>query len=216
VHDAALMRGFERLSHLLRERQCVGERERASGDALGQRLAVDPFEDERRCTVDRLQPVDGTDVWMIERGQDARQAIRVAREDTWQNFNRDLAAKLAVAGAIHLPHAAGTEPRLNRVRAERPADEQRGVTQNLARAGRRGRAQEGRRLGRLRQLRRDFASQRVVARASFPEKCGAGQRVARQRGVIDPLDVRPALRRHRPPVGEAHATATPSRAASRA
>ncbi len=44
--------------------------------------------------------------------------------------------------------------------------------------------------------RLDLTSERVIARACFGEERGTPRRVARDCGVIDALDVQPALRRH--------------------
>ena len=59
-----------------------------------------------------FETVDCPDVRMIERCEqlcfafEARYAIGVLREQRRQELQRDVAPKLSVAGAIHLPHAA--------------------------------------------------------------------------------------------------------------
>ena len=45
---------------------------RASRDALGQRLALDQLEHEETLAVGLLEPVDGADMRMVERGEDLR------------------------------------------------------------------------------------------------------------------------------------------------
>ena len=47
MDDALLVRGLQRFGDLLRDRQRVGQRERALRDPVGQRRAFDQFEDER-------------------------------------------------------------------------------------------------------------------------------------------------------------------------
>ena len=52
---------------------------------------------------------------MIERRKELRflleagQAVRIADKGRWQNFQRDLATELRVAGAIDFAHPAGAE-----------------------------------------------------------------------------------------------------------
>ena len=49
MDDALLVRGFERVGNLPRDRQRFVERNGAAGDSLRQILALDQFHDERRC-----------------------------------------------------------------------------------------------------------------------------------------------------------------------
>jgi hypothetical protein len=82
MDDALLVRGFERFGDLLRDRECVIERDRAAADALRQVLALDQLHHERVV----FDAVDCRDVRMIERRQhlrfarEAREAIGVERE----------------------------------------------------------------------------------------------------------------------------------------
>ena len=43
--------------------------------------------------------------------REARQAIRIARDGLWQDFQRDLAIQPCIARAVDLAHAAGPEER---------------------------------------------------------------------------------------------------------
>ena len=69
---------------------------------LCQRLAVDELEDQEADAVSLLEPVDGADVRMIQRGEhprfalEAREAIGIAREHTRQDLDRDVASELRV------------------------------------------------------------------------------------------------------------------------
>ena len=59
-----------------------------------------------------LEPVDRGDVRMVQRGEHLRLApktgdpLRIVGESLGQDFERDVATEVAVAGAIHLAHAA--------------------------------------------------------------------------------------------------------------
>ena len=76
MDDPLLVRRFERLRDLLRDRQRLVEWNRAARDALGERRPLDQFHHERRAH--RLlfsEAVDGRDVGMIQRGEDLRFAL---------------------------------------------------------------------------------------------------------------------------------------------
>ena len=47
MNDALLVRGFERIGGLLRNRDRFIERDRAAGDSIGQRGPLDQLQDER-------------------------------------------------------------------------------------------------------------------------------------------------------------------------
>ena len=86
VNDPLLVRGFERLGDLLRDRQRFVDRDRATRDALGQVLALDQFHHERGDAAAFFEAVDGGDVRMVERGEHlgfalkSRQPVVVCRE----------------------------------------------------------------------------------------------------------------------------------------
>ena len=69
MDDAALVRGFEGLGDLLRDRQRLVERDRPARDALRQIVAFDEFHHERRDARALFEPVDRGDVRMIQRGE---------------------------------------------------------------------------------------------------------------------------------------------------
>ena len=56
MDDALLVRGFERVGDLLRDRQRFVERDRAARDALRQILALDEFHHERGAAPDLSRP----------------------------------------------------------------------------------------------------------------------------------------------------------------
>ncbi len=60
------MRGFERLCDLLGDGQSFVKRDRSPFDPISQRWAFDEFEDERPRVAGFLQPVDRTNVGMVE------------------------------------------------------------------------------------------------------------------------------------------------------
>ena len=112
VDDPLLVRRFERLGDLLRDRQRFVDRNRAARDALRQIVALDQFHHEGVHAAGFLEPVDRGDVRMIQRRErlrlafEARQAFGVCGERVGQDLDRDLAAQRRVRRPVDLPHAA--------------------------------------------------------------------------------------------------------------
>ena len=104
-----------RLGDLLRDRQRVGECDRTTRDAIGERRPLDQFHDERADAVRFFQPVDVRDVGMVQRFErlrlalEAGDALRIAGERLGQDLDRHVAIELRVARAIHFAHAAAVE-----------------------------------------------------------------------------------------------------------
>ena len=114
MNDALLVRRFERLRDLPRDRQRLVERNRASRDPSASVVALDQLQDERvRSPSSFLEPVDAADVRMVQRREhlrfalEAREAIGIGGEGVRQDLDRDVAIELRVARAIDLAHAAG-------------------------------------------------------------------------------------------------------------
>ena len=112
VDDALLVRGFERLGDLLRDRQRLVERNRPLRDAVGERRPLDQLHDEGLHTIRLLQTVDVSDVRMIERGEDLRlsleprEPVRVRRERIRQHLQGIVPLERRVMGAPDLAHPA--------------------------------------------------------------------------------------------------------------
>ena len=129
MHDAAFVRGIERVGDLPGNGQCVADRQRPAdggeaADHLGQRLTIDELEDKRVYAVMLLQPVDGGDVAMIERGKrpgfalESRQPVGIGSKRGWQDLQGHVSAKLEVVRAVDLAHPADAEERRDLIRAE--------------------------------------------------------------------------------------------------
>ena len=124
VNDAALVRGFQRLGNLSRDRQGFIDRDRALCDAIRERHPLDQLHHQRLHAVRLLEAVDGGDVRMIERGEHlglplkSPEPLRIGREHRRQHLDRDLTLQPGVRRAIHLAHSADTEWRDDGVRAE--------------------------------------------------------------------------------------------------
>ena len=112
VNDALLVRRFERLGNLLRDRERLIERDRTSSNALREIVSLDQFHHEGGHAPALFEAVDGGDVWVVQRGErlgftlEAREPISVVRERLGQDLDRDVAIQLRVAGPEDLPHAA--------------------------------------------------------------------------------------------------------------
>ena len=88
MDDAGIVRGFERQGDLMRERQRLVGRNRALGDAIGERGSFDQFQHEGRLAILLLEAVDGRDVRVVQRRQDlgfpleSREACGISRRAT--------------------------------------------------------------------------------------------------------------------------------------
>ena len=127
VDDALLVRRFERLGDLSRDRQGLVEGERATRDPLRQVVPLDQLHHQSGYAATLFQAVYGGDVWMIQRGEyfgfalEPGQSVAVRRQGWRQDLDRHLALEPGVVRAIHLPHAALAEQRGNLVGAEATA-----------------------------------------------------------------------------------------------
>ena len=72
MDDPFLVRGLERLGDLTGDGERLGDRQRSSTQAIGQRRSLDQFEDQRRDAVRFFETVDRADVRVIERGEEPR------------------------------------------------------------------------------------------------------------------------------------------------
>ena len=124
MNDPLLVRRFEGIGDLFRDRQRFVERNRPARDPLREILAFDELEHERGNAVRLLEPVDVGDVRMVQRREhlrfatEPRQPIRVVRDGRQQNLDRDVAIQLRVARAKYFAHTASAERRDNVVQAE--------------------------------------------------------------------------------------------------
>ena len=86
MDDALLVRRFERFGDLPGDRQRFVDRDRSVRNAIGEGRSLDELHDERLHAVRVFEPVDGRDVWMIQRGEDfgfaleARQPVGIGGE----------------------------------------------------------------------------------------------------------------------------------------
>lgn len=100
VDNPLLVRGFERLDNL----SCDGKRlvygNGTTPDAIGKRFTFDQFHDDRSNDAGTLQPVDLSDVRVVQGGEHTRfarealEAVGVVAELRCQDFDRDIAVQL--------------------------------------------------------------------------------------------------------------------------
>src|SRR5262245_47192452 len=107
MDDSVLVRGFERLSDLLPDRQRFFERNRPlSSNPIRKRLTFNELEDERAL----FQSIDRADMRMIQRGKELCLAFETCEplgircECIVQNFDRNVPLKTHIASAVHFPH----------------------------------------------------------------------------------------------------------------
>lgn len=124
MNDALLVRRLRSLRDLPGDGQYLIERDRATGDPLGQILALDELHDEDVQARELLERVNRGDVRMIQGRErlrlslEPRQAVGVRRERGRQDLDRDLAAERRVGRSVDLPHPAFADRRGDFVDAE--------------------------------------------------------------------------------------------------
>jgi hypothetical protein len=125
------MRRFQRLGNLLRDRECLVERNRTVEDSIRKRRAVDEFHHQRGRGGGSFETVDGRDVGMVQRGErpgfalEAGEPIGIGSHGVWQHFDRDRAREIDVSRCINLTHAADAKERRDLVGAEATAGRER-------------------------------------------------------------------------------------------
>ena len=197
VDDALLVRRFERLGDLRRDRPGVGQRQRSLRDPIGKCRARHKLEHERMHSSAVFEAVDVADVRMIERREhlrftpEAGEAAWIVRDGGQQDFDRDVAIELRVARLVDLAHAARADPHRERVRADALALE---VFRHLGIVESNGRRVEKA----LRTLVRceqplDLLTQRVIVSTGRRDVRRAGLRRQRPSALEDLFQARPVV-----------------------
>ena len=124
MDDAFFVRRFEGICDLARHEQRLVDRDRATRRQIGQRLALDQFEDDGRDGADLLEAVHGRDIRMVESGKQfgfalkAGEPFAVTGERLRQHFEGDITFQARVSGTIDFAHSACAKGRLDDKRAE--------------------------------------------------------------------------------------------------
>ena len=130
MDDALAVRGVERPGDLMGDPQCFVQRQRAVHQAIGERGSLDELQHECPRPAGVLEPVDECDVRMIQRRQragfafDARDAIGIDGKRIRQHLDGHVATEPGVGRAIHLAHAARSEPAADHIAAQPSAGAQ--------------------------------------------------------------------------------------------
>ena len=206
MHDAALVRGLQPLGDLPRDGQGLCRTDSAFREAVGERGPLDQFQHERLDVAGVFEAVNGSDVRMVQRGQDvrfaleARQTVGVEHEDVRQHLERDLAIERAVVRAIDVAHPAAAERVQNPVVPDLLSDPRHGAIVRPGWAHRcdfPGRRRE--KISRLvvgRDQPFDLAPQGLVFAALRFEERATFARRAFQCSFIQLLDAPPSFGRH--------------------
>jgi hypothetical protein len=124
MDDAGLVRRRQGVGDLPRDRQRLGDRDRALRQPVGQCRPLDQFEDERLRPARLLEAVNRADVGMVQRGErpgfalEAGDAFVALRHGGREHLDGDVAVESCVARAVHLAHSALTEQAGDVIRAE--------------------------------------------------------------------------------------------------
>ena len=124
MNDSLLVRCFECIRDLLRDRQGFVEWNGSTLDALRQVGALDQFHHEGGEVGCFLEAIDGPDVRMVESREDfgfslkARQTFRIGGHRGGQDLERDGPLEIDVNCTIDLSHATGANLASNFVDAD--------------------------------------------------------------------------------------------------
>ena len=112
MDDPVLVRRFERLGDLFRDRQRLLERDRPVRDARREVLAVDELHHERLLAARLLEAEHRRDVRMVKLGQKLRlqreplQTLAVLDKRRGEHLDRDVAIQPRIARAVDFSHSA--------------------------------------------------------------------------------------------------------------
>ena len=115
MNDPLLVSGLERVGDLPRDPDRIVCRHRPIGNELGERLTLDELEHQGAHAVLLFDPVNGGDMWMVQRRErlrlalEPRQALGIGREGLRQHLQGNLAVQPRIARAIDLAHPARAE-----------------------------------------------------------------------------------------------------------
>ena len=142
MDDALVVGRGERVGHRHGQFEDPADRESVTADHGGKRPAADALHDEEADAVGFLEPVQRHDAGVVQAGYrpgfllEAGEAFWFTREVERQDLDGDVAAKVGVAGEVHLPHASRAELAADLVDAEfRPGSERHGHTVPEKRSG---------------------------------------------------------------------------------
>ena len=115
VDDPLLVRRFESLGNLSRDRQSLVDRHRPAHDPLREVFPIDELHDEREDATGFLEAVDVCNVRVVECGErlcfarEPRKPVAVAGEHVGQYLECDIAVQLGISRAVDVAHGAGAE-----------------------------------------------------------------------------------------------------------
>jgi hypothetical protein len=115
VNDSFLVRGFESVGNLPGDRESIIERDRTGPDAILKRRSLDELEHQSLRALQLLEPVNGGDVRMIQRGKrpcfafEAGNTIRTRREGGRQNLDGDVTPETRITCPVDLAHPAAAK-----------------------------------------------------------------------------------------------------------
>ncbi len=130
MHDAELVRRFQRFGNLPGNAKCFIDRNRPLRDTVGKRRAFDQLHHEGADVIRFLQPVDLRDVGMVQRGErlrlalEARQPIGVTGKGVGKNLEGDWAIEVGIERSIDFTHPASPDFGGDLVRADSRARRQ--------------------------------------------------------------------------------------------
>src|SRR6058998_2905470 len=121
------MRGLQCFRNLAADPQSLFDTESARRQPVAQRLAWHQLQHQVAHAIGLLQPMDGSDVGMIQGSHRSRLAPKtceplwIERKGLRQDLQGHFPLELRVAGSVNLPHPAYTQHRENLVETNPPS-----------------------------------------------------------------------------------------------
>ncbi len=200
MRDSLRVREIQRVRGLHGDIDNLGQCH-STADPRQKGLSFDVLHDDEGNAIALANVVDGGHIRMVQRGsglrfaREALHAVRVRRELSGQDFQRDGPVQPWIAREVDLSHSPRTEQRQNLIVTDGSADECR----LKRRTRRRGRDVHGRPLqeclglGRVREQLLNLAAQPFVIAACRLDECGTFRRVDIQSRLMDAFDRRPMV-----------------------
>ena len=110
MNDTLLVRRFEPIGNLLRQKEGFVQRKRTARDPLGEGLALDELHDEELLAFAFFEAVESGDVRVVELSEqpsfalEPGQPLFVSGKLFGEDLDRDIPAELPISSSIHFAH----------------------------------------------------------------------------------------------------------------
>ena len=117
MNDTLLVRRFEPIGNLLRQREGFVQRKRTARDPLSERLAFDELHNEELSAFAFFEAVESGDVRVVELSEqpsfalESGQPLFVSGKLFGEGFDRDIPPEFSISSSIHLASSRQESPK---------------------------------------------------------------------------------------------------------